>query len=134
MSNSPVRIDKWLWCVRVTKTRKVANDLCSTGRVRVNGETAKPATKVRPDDVVSVRQRGETRVLRVVLTLEKRVGAAIASDAFVDESPQPPRPSETTSAATPVESADGHRERGAGRPTKRDRRMLDRLRREARQR
>lgn len=114
-----VRVDRWLWAVRLYKTRTAASDACGGGHVRVNGSVAKPATKVRPGDRVSARVHGRDRLLEVVRAVEKRVGAAEAAECAVDHSPPPPE------RATEVFP----RPRGSGRPTKRDRRMLDRARR-----
>ena len=114
------RVDRWLWAVRVTKTRSVATDACRGGHVRVNGTPAKPATQVRAGDRVEVTLNGRRRVLEVVRLIDKRVGAPVAADCFVDHSPPPP----TEGKAVPAFA----RDRGTGRPTKRDRRRLDRLR------
>ncbi len=115
------RVDKWLWAVRAFKTRSVASDACQGGHVEVNGLSAKPATKVKPGDEVAVRQGGRTRIFEVVRLIEKRVGAAIATECYVDRSPPPPDPEFVAPTAV--------RERGAGRPTKRDRREIERYRR-----
>lgn len=115
-----VRVDQWVWAVRLTKTRSAAAAACRGGHVKVNGTTAKPATPVRVGDRVQAHVGGRTRVVEVSRLLTKRVGAAIAVDCFVDHSPPPPAREEHV--AVPA------RERGAGRPTKRDRRQLDRLR------
>lgn len=88
--------------------------------MQVNGTTAKPATLVRPGDRVEARVDRRERVLEVVRTINKRVGAPVAAECYVDHSPPPP-----PRDLTPV----FQRERGAGRPTKRERRALDRLRR-----
>ena len=121
--NDRVRVDKWLWAVRVYKTRSVANTACSSGQVRVNGEPAKPATKVTVGDKISAR-RGEAHLELVVSKLiEKRVGAAIAAECYIDESP-PIEPM----LSRPDDIMVGARRRGDGRPTKRDRRAMDRLR------
>jgi len=117
-----VRVDKWLWAVRVYKSRSMANDACSSNRVLVNGETAKPATKVDVGDTVEARRKDRTVVYRVVRPLEKRVGAALVPDAVEDLSP--PLPTKSTAE----EAVAGVRERGAGRPTKRDRRRIQDLR------
>ncbi len=114
-----MRIDRWLWAVRIYKTRTLATDACRAGHVRVNGVSAKAASLVRRGDVVTIRSGGLDRILEVVEPLEHRVAAALAVQAFVDRSPVRP----SREAPAPFE-----RERGAGRPTKRDRRVLDRLR------
>lgn len=117
-SDSPVRIDAWLWAVRQFKTRSAATAACRAGHVRVNGERAKAAQPVRPGDEVRVRVDGFDRMLVVRQTLAKRVSATLAAAALEDQTP-PPR---TSVAVVPV------RDRGAGRPTKRERRDLERLR------
>ena len=120
MSDSPVRIDAWLWAVRQYKTRSAATAACRAGHVRVNGERAKAAQSVRPGDEVRVRIDGFDRMLVVRQTLVKRVSAAVAATALDDRTP--PRPPREAAPIVPV------RDRGAGRPTKRERRDLERLR------
>lgn len=107
--------------MRVFKTRSLATAACRGGHVRVNGAAAKPATTVGPGSRVDVTTPGGLRLLEVVDPIEKRVGAAVAATCMVDHTP-PPTPQERD-AATPFA-----RERGTGRPTKRDRRQLDRFR------
>ncbi|MCR2792368.1 S4 domain-containing protein [Microbacterium sp. zg.Y625] len=116
----PARVDAWLWAVRVYKTRSAATAACRAGHVRVNGERAKAAQPVRAGDELRVRIAGFDRILVVRQTITKRVGAALAAAAVDDRTPPPP-PREMT-AFVPV------RDRGAGRPTKRERRETDRLR------
>ncbi len=118
-------MDSWLWAIRLFKTRSTASTACRGGHVEVNGRTAKPATRVVPGDRVvarlSVPRTGPVRrELEVVQPIEKRVGAAIAATCFIDLAP-PPEPSSQP-------PKDAVRDRGAGRPTKRDRRQIDRLR------
>lgn len=113
------RVDSWIWCVRLTKTRSLAAAACRAGHVRVNGERVKPAQAVRPGDEVRLHHAGRERIVVVSKVLNKRVGAAVAADCFVDNSPPPP-PREDVLAM-------GLRDRGTGRPTKRDRRELERL-------
>ncbi|MEM9613340.1 MAG: RNA-binding S4 domain-containing protein [Actinomycetota bacterium] len=119
-----VRVDKWLWAVRVYKTRSVANDACASGRVTVNDEVAKPATKVGVGDVVAARRRDRTIIYEVGKVIEKRVSAALAAECVVDHSPPPPARPLDLFAPDP---GAGQRRRGDGRPTKRNRRRLDRL-------
>lgn len=115
-----VRVDQWLWAVRLYKTRSSASDACRGGHVEVNGKPAKAATPVRPGDTVEAYAGGRQRILEVVQVLDKRVGAAIAATCLIDHSPPPP----PADLDLPVFT----RERGAGRPTKRERRTLDRFR------
>jgi ribosome-associated heat shock protein Hsp15 len=112
-----VHVDSWLWAVRVYKTRSAATSACRAGHVRVNDERVKAAQKVGPGDVVRVRQNGFDRILTVRRTLVKRVGAAVAAEAYEDPTPQ-----REPGALIAV------RDRGAGRPTKRERREIERLR------
>jgi ribosome-associated heat shock protein Hsp15 len=113
------RLDRWLWAVRLTKTRSDAAAACRGGHVRVNDKPAKPATTVSAGDEVRARVNDRTRVVEVVKVIQKRVGAPDAATCFIDRTPAPP-----PEAAIPV----ARRDRGAGRPTKRDRRVLERLR------
>jgi ribosome-associated heat shock protein Hsp15 len=115
------RVDRWLWAVRLYKTRSLATDACRGGHVKVNGATAKPATTVKIGDRVETFVADRERVLEVAGIIDKRVGAAAAAESFVDHSPPAP-PREERLA--PLFSRDP----GAGRPTKRERRALDRLR------
>ena len=113
-------MDRWLWAVRLYKTRPSATDACRGGHVRVNGATAKPATPVRAGDRVQAVVHGRDRVLEVTRVIDKRVGAPAAGECLVDHSPpEPPRDDIVPVFARPS---------GAGRPTKRERRELDRLR------
>jgi ribosome-associated heat shock protein Hsp15 len=114
-----VRVDLWIWSVRLVKTRSLATAACKAGHVRVNDERAKPASAVRAGDEVRFRHGGRERVVIVRKVVRKRVGAAVAAECYTDHSPPPP-PRE---ALIPI----GLRGRGTGRPTKRERRDLERL-------
>lgn len=114
---SSARVDAWLWAVRVYKTRSAATTACRAGHVRVNGERAKAAQPVRPGDELRVRISGFDRILVVKKPIAKRVGAALVAEAAEERTP--PRD------PVPVIA---QRDRGAGRPTKRERREIDRLR------
>ncbi len=119
----PVRVDKWLWAVRVFKTRTAATAACNAGRVRIGDEPAKPATKVQVGDVVEARRGDRTIVYRVVGLVDKRVGAKLVPELVEDLSPPPTR------RPSPLEAPPGGaRDRGRGRPTKKERRDIDRLR------
>ncbi|HVB04824.1 MAG TPA: RNA-binding S4 domain-containing protein [Acidimicrobiales bacterium] len=114
------RVDKWLWAVRVAPTRSAASELCRAGHVKVNGANAKPSTAVRRGDEVIARAGERTRVLEVLEVIDKRVGAALAASCMLDRSPPPPSREDRAGV--------GLRDPAAGRPTKRDRRQIDRLR------
>ncbi|WP_226345433.1 RNA-binding S4 domain-containing protein [Agilicoccus flavus] len=116
-----VRVDVWLWSVRVFKSRSQATAACRAGHVRIGGAGVKASAPVRVGDRVTVTGGPYPRILVARTLLTKRVGAPIAAAAYLDESPPPP-PREERPAVVAA------RERGAGRPTKRDRRRLDRLR------
>lgn len=113
------RIDRWLWAVRLYKTRSDATAACRGGHIEVNGSPAKAATQVHVGDRIDARVAGRDRILEVTRLIDKRVGAAVAAECLIDHSPPPPE-------RDTVVVFD--RDPGAGRPTKRDRRTLDRLR------
>ncbi|MDT0389626.1 RNA-binding S4 domain-containing protein [Streptomyces dubilierae] len=119
-SGQTVRVDSWIWSVRLVKTRSLGASACRGGHVRVNGERVKPAHAVRVGDEVRLRHEGRERVVVVTRLIRKRVGAPVAVQCYIDNSPPPP-PREAVAPA-------GIRDRGAGRPTKRDRREMERLR------
>jgi ribosome-associated heat shock protein Hsp15 len=113
------RIDVWLWAVRAYKTRSLATAACRAGHVQINGERVKPSHLVRIGDEVRVRVAHE-RILGVTGILLKRGGAPLAATAFEDRTPPPPPRIETPEQVL--------RDLAAGRPTKRDRRAITRLR------
>lgn len=117
---APCAFDSWLWAVRLAKTRSAATTACRGGHVRVNGERAKPALKVHVGDEVRIRITGFDRVVTVTKLISKRVSATVAADCLIDRTP--PRPERIAAPAAIM------RDRGAGRPTKRERRQIDQLR------
>jgi ribosome-associated heat shock protein Hsp15 len=119
MSSQQTRIDRWLWAVRLYKTRAVASEACRGGHVEINGHPAKPASTVKVGDRVKARAGSRVRELEVVKIIEKRVSAPLAAEAIVDHTPAP-KPEDNQ----PVLQRDAR----TGRPTKRDRRDIDRLR------
>ena len=118
-TSGKIRIDAWLWAVRVYKTRSEATTACRAGHVRLNGISVKAAQPVVPGDRIRVRKNGFDRELEVVGLIPKRVSAAMATKCYIDHTP--PR-EKVIIPQVPI------RERGAGRPTKKDRREMDRLR------
>lgn len=114
------RVDQWLWAVRLYKTRSAATAACRGGHVRVNRSAAKASTPVQVGDRVEAFVERE-RIVEVAAVVDKRVGAAVAATCLIDHSP----PAPAVRRQPPVFV----RERGAGRPTKRERRHLDDLRR-----
>ncbi|HWG15740.1 MAG TPA: RNA-binding S4 domain-containing protein [Streptosporangiaceae bacterium] len=111
------RVDSWIWSVRLVKTRSAAASACRAGHVRVNDTRVKPSHTIRPGDEIRVRQEDRERIVEVVRVISKRVSAPAAAECYADHSPPPP-PREHS-----VPVAD--RDRGAGRPTKRDRRTME---------
>jgi ribosome-associated heat shock protein Hsp15 len=114
------RIDRWLCAVRLVKTRPAATQLCVGGHVTVNGHPAKPSTIVRPGDRIEALIALRQRIVEVVRPIETRVSAPVAAQCYVDHSP-PPVVSEIAPGIKVV--------RGEGRPNKRLRRDLERLKR-----
>ncbi|MFK7916605.1 MAG: RNA-binding S4 domain-containing protein [Ilumatobacter sp.] len=114
-------MDQWVWSVRLTKTRADAAAACRAGHVKVNGKAAKPSTALKVGDRVEARLASRERVVDVSRLIVKRVGAGVAVECYVDHSPPPPE-------RLPEVAVFAERDRGTGRPTKRDRRDIDRLR------
>ncbi|WP_022872200.1 RNA-binding S4 domain-containing protein [Nesterenkonia alba] len=116
---APVRVDAWLWSVRMFKTRSAATGACRAGKIKIDGDPVKPATKVSPGARIHISRPGHVVILEVVHTHAKRVGAPVARHAYRDHSPEQIKPRDV---GLP------RRERGAGRPTKKERRQLELLR------
>ena len=118
-----VRIDKYLWAIRAFKTRSDATDACKGNKVRVGGSPAKPSKEVKPGEVIDI-QKGTVRYsYRVIRLLENRVGAQLVPDFAENLTPQ----SELDKLRAPVETFFIRRDRGSGRPTKKDRRAMEHL-------
>lgn len=119
VSIETVRVDQWLWAVRLYKTRSLATTACRGGHVRINGASAKAAAPVRIGDRIEVTVGQRERILEVAALISKRVSAPKAAECLVDHSPPPPPKEEYVPMFRPS---------GLGRPTKRNRRQIDRLR------
>ncbi len=121
-----VRIDKWLWSIRIFKSRTLATDACKGGKVKIGSVSVKPSQMIAIGDVVAVKKEGFTFEFRAIQLIEKRVGAPIAVTCYEDVT----SPEEKTKYeawflnATPSTEK---RERGSGRPTKKDRREIDQV-------
>ena len=118
-----VRIDKYLWAIRVYKTRSEATDACNGGKVRLNGVDPKPSKAVRPGDIIVVRKGTVTYTFKVLALIDKRQGAKLVPQYAENLTPQ----EELDKLRAPVETFFLKRDRGAGRPTKKDRRQMDNL-------
>ncbi len=123
MPPDTLRLDKWLWAVRAYRTRSLAGDACRAGSVAVNALPAKPAREVRAGETVTVKLGLMVRTLRVVGVPRARVGAKLVAEYCTDLTP----PEEWEKVKAQKVQQVLARERGSGRPTKRDRRLLDRL-------
>jgi ribosome-associated heat shock protein Hsp15 len=113
------RVDSWIWSVRLIRTRSAASAACRAGHVRVNGVRVKPAHAVRAGDEVRLHYEGCDRVVVVQRVITKRAGASVAVECYIDNSPPPPPREEAVAVAA--------RDRGTGRPTKRDRRSIEKF-------
>lgn len=118
-----VRIDKYLWSIRVFKTRSEATDACKGGKVRVNGNDIKPSRDVKVGDVIVVRKGAVTYTYKVLELIDKRQGPKLVSQYAENLTPE----EELAKLKAPVETFFLKRDRGAGRPTKKDRRQMDAL-------
>lgn len=121
VEETAVRMDKWLWAVRVFKTRSLAAQACLKGRVNISGQPVKPSRNVRIDDVVVVEKDEISRTLKVLRLLDRRVGAQAVSEFVEDQTPA----AELEKARSIKSPPAVFRPKGAGRPTKKDRRAID---------
>lgn len=116
-----VRIDKWLWAVRIFKTRSQATNACRSSKVKINGHVVKPSREVKNGEIVTVIISPFTKTVKVLGLLEKRVSAKLAVDYAEDLTPK-----EEYEKAHVMKEADfGYRQRGLGRPTKKQRRDIE---------
>lgn len=120
---SAARLDKWLWAVRIFKSRSLASDACRAGSVAVNELPAKAGRDVHAGEIVTVKQGLVLRTLRVVDVPRSRVGAKLVANFCTDLTPKEELEKGRTRSVQQVLA----REKGSGRPTKRDRRLLDDL-------
>ena len=118
-----VRIDKYLWSIRVFKTRSEATDACKGGKVRVNGADIKPSKAVKVGDTIVARKGAVAYTYKVLELIDKRQGAKLVPRYAENLTPE----EELAKLRAPVETFFLKRDRGAGRPTKKDRRQMDSL-------
>lgn len=118
-----VRIDKYLWAIRAFKTRNEAAEACKGGKVKIGQVNAKPSKLVQPGDVLHVRKGAVTYVYKVLQPIEQRVGAKLVPNFAENLTPQ----EELDKLRAPVETFFLSRDRGAGRPTKKDRREIEQI-------
>lgn len=118
-----MRIDKWLWCVRIFKSRTIAIDACKAGKIKINNLQVKPSQLVSPGEVVEVRKNGFNFQFQIVELLKSRVSAPIAQACYINNTPE--EELNKYNAWFIGKGAPEKRDRGAGRPTKRERRQID---------
>lgn len=120
-----IRVDKWLWSIRLYKTRTASTTACESGKVKKGEDKLKAASKISVGDELIVRHNHINRILVVKKLIEKRVGAAIAQECYEDLTPKEELEIPKFKSAFLLPNA--YRERGAGRPTKRDRRDIEKF-------
>lgn len=118
-----VRIDKWLWAIRLFKTRSQATDACRGGKVKIDGHNVKPSREVNVGDKIDVQQGAIKKRIKVLQVVKNRVGAKLVADLAEDLTP----PEEQEKLDMLRQLNYERREHGTGRPTKRDRREIDKL-------
>ena len=118
-----VRLDKYLWAIRVYKTRTDATDACKGGKVRINGLDVKPSKEVKVGDVLTIRKGAVTYTFKALELIDKRQGAQLVPRYAENQTPQ----EELDKLKAPVETFFLKRDRGTGRPTKKERRQMDAL-------
>ncbi len=121
------RLDKWLWAVRIYKTRSLASDSCKRGRVLLNGTGAKPSKSVSEGDIVEIKQPPIVRKFRVIGIGTKRVSAKLAQELVEEITSEDELEKLKRFRKDPISIIFGQRERGAGRPSKKERREIEKL-------
>ena len=116
------RIDKWLWAIRIYKTRTLASDACAAGKIKIDGDSVKASYLLKVGQTVHINKQGDKLVLNSIKLIEKRVGAALAIECYEDLTP----PEEKEKLKFPAIFYEV-RDKGVGRPTKKDRREIDKF-------
>ena len=118
------RIDKWLWAVRIFKTRSLASDACAGGKIKIDGTAVKASRNILQNDIVQVRKGVVKYLFKVRKIAEKRMGAKLVPDFLEDMTPEEELATLQSAHKQPIQT----REKGQGRPTKRERRNMDKFR------
>ena len=121
MAQDEVRIDKWLWAVRIFKTRSMASNACKKGRVLVDDQQVKPSRTVKVGEIVTVKKKPVFYKYKVTGLIDKRQSAKIARENLEDVTPE----KEMQKLEVQKQIYHEHRPKGMGRPTKKERRKLD---------
>ncbi|HNW90813.1 MAG TPA: RNA-binding S4 domain-containing protein [Bacteroidales bacterium] len=118
-----IRIDKWLWAVRIFKTRSLATEACRNGKISISGHTIKASREVNLNDVINIRQQQMTKTIKVIALLDKRVSAKLVPQFMEDLTPATEYEKvETIKAVSFI-----YRPKGTGRPTKKERRDIEKI-------
>ena len=118
------RIDKWLWAVRIFKTRSLASDACAGGKIKIDGTAVKASRNIVQNDIVQVRKGVVKYLYKVLKIAEKRMGAKLVQDFLEDMTPEEELAKLQSAHKQPIQT----REKGQGRPTKKERRVMDKMR------
>ena len=118
-----IRIDKWLWAVRLFKTRTQAAEACKSGKIKMDGQTVKASREIKEGDVINVHQNPIVKTVKVKGAIKNRVGAKLVAENMIDLTPQ----SEYDKLLMINELNYEKRDRGVGRPTKKERREITEL-------
>jgi ribosome-associated heat shock protein Hsp15 len=122
MPEDKIRIDKWLWAMRIFKTRSLATDACRKGRIIINGNEVKPSHDVKPGETIFIRKLPVVYTVRVIAVSNNRLPAQRVKE-FMEDLTSP----EELEKLKINESSFFRRDKGSGRPTKKDRRLLDNI-------
>jgi len=117
-----IRIDKWLWSVRLFKTRSMATDACNAGKIKMNGTNLKPSKEVKADEIYNVKIGQLDKTVQVIDAPKSRVNATLVPNYYVDLTPE-----EEYNRVKSLRTTFEYRDHGVGRPTKRDRRQIEYL-------
>lgn len=123
-----VRVDKWLWSVRIFKSRTLATSACKSGKVKIDGVSVKPSYSLERGEILQVRKNGFDMRYKVVDLLQKRVGAPIAQKCYEDLTPE--EELNKYNDWFVGKAAPERRDKGAGRPTKKERRKIEKFKRD----
>lgn len=123
MNNEELRLDKWLWCARLFKTRTLAADACRSGKIKINDISMKPSHAIKIDEVIEVHLGQLHKTVQVKSIPKSRVSPKLVTEVYIDMTPAEEYERIEFMRAYKVE----YRDRGSGRPTKKDRRMMDKL-------
>jgi ribosome-associated heat shock protein Hsp15 len=121
--SAKIRIDKWLWAIRIFKTRSLANEACQSGKIKINDNRIKPSRAIQIGDRITVQKNFVKYEYEVTGLIEKRVSATIAQQNYIDQTPEEEEIKQKSKLFSPQYT----REKGTGRPTKKERREFDKM-------